>query len=278
LRYSGTVFSLASPVGHPDAQAPLPARGSVSVVIPAYNESSRLEKTVYSVWRYLDRGDLAFEIIVVDDGSKDDTAAIARRLADQLGRLRLVRLPVNSGKGAAVKTGMLAAAGEFVLFTDADESTSIEQLPLLLRPLREGFDVAMGSRSTRGSAIVRSQGRLRQTLGQVWGLLSKVLVVRGYGDSQCGFKCFRHDAVAAIFPHLTSPTVLFDLEVLLIAGRARMRVAEVPVTWVHDPDTRIPYGLRRAVATFAELLRLRRRWRVWLPVNARAVRIGGGSG
>jgi dolichyl-phosphate beta-glucosyltransferase len=255
----------------------LAAAGLLSVVIPAYNESNRLEKTVHSIWRYLDRADVPFEIIVVDDGSADDTAAIAQRLADQLGRLRLVRLPVNCGKGAAVKAGMLAAVGELVLFTDADESTSIEQLPLLLSPLRHGFDVAMGSRGTRGSAIVRSQGRLRQTLGKAWGLLSKILVVRGYGDSQCGFKCFRRAAVDAIFPRLTSPTVLFDLEVLLIAGRAGMRVAEVPVTWVHDPDTRIPYGLRRALATFAELVRLRVRWGVWLPVNARVVRVGGGS-
>lgn len=256
---------------------PLPAHGSISVVIPAYNESARLEKTVYSVWRHLDRGDLAFEIIVVDDGSADDTAAIAQRLGDQLGRLRLVRLAVNSGKGAAVKAGMLAATGEFVLFTDADESTSIEQLPLLLRPLRDGFDIAIGSRSADGAVIVRGQGQLRQNLGKAAGILCKVLVVRGYVDSQCGFKAFRRSSAKDIFPYVTSPTALFDLEILLIAGRAGMRVAEVPITWVHDPDTRLPFDFRRALMAFSEILRIRRQWRVWVPVNVRAVCLGKGS-
>ena len=255
----------------------LTSSGSISVVIPAYNESTRLEKTVHSIWRYLDRAGVVFEIIVVDDGSADDTAAIAQRLGQQLGRIRLMRLTVNSGKGAAVKTGMLAATGDYVLFTDADESTSIEQLPLLVRPLTDGFDVAMGSRGARGATIVHGQGWIRQNLGKAAGMLIRVLLVHGYADSQCGFKCFRRGSVDLIFPRLTVTSALFDIELLILAGRAGLRVAEVPITWVHDPDTRLPYNVRRAVATFVELLRLRYRWRVWRPVNARAVRVGGGA-
>lgn len=249
--------------------------GRISVVIPAYNEASRLPHAVASIGDYLKATASEFEIVVVDDGSTDATVAITEGLAADRPYLRLVRLGRNAGKGAAVKAGMLSATGDYVLFTDADQSTSIEHLGRLMKALEDGFAIAIGSRSVDGAVVLRGQGHLRQTLGKIWGLLTKALVVRGYVDSQCGFKCFRRAAVDAIFVAVTSRSVLFDAEVLLLAGRAGMRVAEVPVTWVHDPDTRIEYGLRRAIATFGELLRIRRHWRVVLPVKLDVTRVGG---
>lgn len=244
--------------------------GPLSVVIPALNEERRLPRAIHGIHQFLRSLDVDFEIIVVDDGSSDGTAHVVGTLQGKYSedQLRLIRLPRNQGKGAAVKAGMLSALGQCLLFTDADQSTSIDQLPKLLLPLlQSGFDIAIGSRAAKDSKVIEGQAWYRQQLGKMFGTFAKLLLVRGYGDSQCGFKCFRREAALAIFPSLTSSTVLFDMEVLLLAARRGFRVAEVPVVWTHDPDSRLGYDLRRAIAVFRELLRLRREWGVVLPVK-----------
>jgi dolichyl-phosphate beta-glucosyltransferase len=251
------------------ARGLLDQAGALSVIIPAYNEEKRLPHAIREVDRFLRSQDAEFELIVVDDGSADATAQTVRQSQATCDRLRLIRLASNQGKGAAVKAGMLGALGNFLLFTDADQSTSIDQLPKLLVPLLKGeHDIAIGSRATHGAEVLQGQAWHRQKLGEVFGLLAKLLLVRGYSDSQCGFKCFRREAALAIFPRLTSNSAIFDLEVLLLAARAGFRVAEVPVAWRHDPDSRLAYDLRKAVAIFLELLRLRRHWSVRLPAKA----------
>ncbi len=242
--------------------------GKISIIIPAYNEEVRIEKTIWEIDSFLKLHGADFEIVVVDDGSQDGTSGIVRELQNHCTALRLLRLPRNCGKGAAVKAGMLHARGQFLAFTDADQSTSIDQLLKLLIPmLKDGFDIAIGSRGVRGSRVIQGQAWYRQLLGKAFGWLGKILLVRGYGDSQCGFKCFRRDAAVKIFPLVTSNTVLFDLEALLLAGLHHLRVVEVPVAWVHNPDSRLVYNVHRSVRIFRELLRLRKQWNVLFPVK-----------
>lgn len=242
--------------------------GKISIVVPAYNEETRIRNAIYEIDNLLKSHGADFEIVVVDDGSQDKTSSMVTELQSQYDGLRLLRLPRNRGKGAAVKEGMLNATGQFLVFTDADQSTSIDQLSNLLIPmLKDDFAIAIGSRAVRGSRIMQGQVWYRQFLGKAFGWLGKLLLVRGYGDSQCGFKCFRRDAALKIFPHVTSDTVLFDLEALLLAGLHHLRVAEVPVAWVHNPDSRLAYNLHRSIRTFLELWRLRRQWNVLYPVK-----------
>jgi dolichyl-phosphate beta-glucosyltransferase len=240
--------------------------GLLSVIIPAYNEAERVQPAIIGIARWLRERAAAFEIIVVDDGSVDQTAQVVEQLAVDEPCLRLLRLPANQGKGAAVRAGMMAAGGRYVLFTDADQSTSIDQLPRVLGPLVLGrFDIAMGSRALRESSIVRGQAWYRQKLGVTFGLLAKLLLVRGFKDSQCGFKCFTQRAASRIFSPLTCRNGLFDMEVLLLAARSGFKVAEVPVVWRHDPVSRLVYNFRGSLGLVGELIRIRRQWRVVLP-------------
>ena len=244
------------------------APGLISIVIPAFNERRRLPAAIASITDWLRAAGSRFEIIVVDDGSADGTDAVVREMQDGRPELQLIVLPANQGKGGAVKAGMLAAAGSFVVFTDADQSTSIDQLPALFAPILSGrFDVSIGSRALKHSEVEIGQAWYRRWLAYGFAVFTKALVVRGYGDTQCGFKCYTRAAVNAVFPRLTSRNALFDVEALLLAARAGFQIAEVPVVWRHDPDTRLSYGLAGSVRLVLELLRIRRTWSVRLPVN-----------
>ena len=172
-----------------------------------------------------------------------------------------------------MKAGLLAGAGQWLVFTDADQSTSIDQLPALLRPIVDGFDIAMGSRGLVDSTFEARQTWFRQKLGNAFGVLARVLLVRGFRDCQCGFKAFTRRAALDIFGRVTSPTAIFDVEVVLLSARLGLRVAEVPVRWRHDPDSRLRYDARRAVAVLAELLRLRHHWDVVIPPRALVTRM-----
>ena len=242
--------------------------GSLSIVIPAFNEERRLPAAIDAIDAYLRRAGVDYEIIVVDDGSTDRTSAVVEALAAGRRDLRLVRFPENRGKGAAVAAGILAARGRDVVFTDADLSTSIDQLPQVLGPLRDGFDMAMASRGLAGSTFVARQRWYRRKLGDAFGVLARLLLVRGFRDCQCGFKAFTRHAAVEIFSRMTSPTAIFDVEVVLLSARLGLRVAEVPVRWRHDPDSRLVYDLRGSLGLLQELLRLRRHWDVMMPPRA----------
>jgi dolichyl-phosphate beta-glucosyltransferase len=231
----------------------------LSVVIPAYNEEERLRQNVPGIAEFLRRKDLRFEIVVVNDGSKDGTARTAKELAKIYPMVWLIDLQPNRGKGGAVRAGMLAANGRFVLFTDADQSTPIGELDKLLDKLESGgYGVAIGSRAVRGAEVKHPQAWYRALAGKLFGLGTKLLCIRGVGDTQCGFKAMTREAVQKIFPQVTSNTAIFDIELLVVATREGCRVAEVPVKWVNDPDTRIPYNLRSALRIWGELFRIRR--------------------
>jgi len=248
------------------------ARPHLSVVIPAYNERERLKRFVPSIVKFLQSKGWPFEIIVVNDGSRDDTAAVARALSVEFPMLRLIDLNPNRGKGGAVKAGMLDARGEFVLFTDADQSTPITEVEKLLPKLeREGFGMAIGSRAVPGAVVEQPQVWYRALAGKLFGVGTKLFCIRGLYDTQCGFKAMKREVAQKVFPQVTSNSAIFDIEMLLVATREGYRIAEIPVSWVHDPDTRIPYNLRRAMNIWLELFRIHRVQKVVWALKARTL-------
>src|SRR5258706_13708807 len=169
------------------------------VAIPAYNEQERLKRFVPGIVKFLQAKGQPFEIIVVNDGSRDDTAQVARELSNGFPMLRLIDLSPNRGKGGAVKAGMLEARGEFALFTDADQSTPITEIEKLLPKLeREGFDIAIGSRGIPGALVEQPQVWYRALAGRFFGVGTRLLCVRGIYDTQCGFKAMKREVAQKV--------------------------------------------------------------------------------
>jgi dolichyl-phosphate beta-glucosyltransferase len=232
----------------------------LSIVVPAFNEETRLPATLERLAAFATAHLEAAEIIVVDDGSRDRTRARAEELVQGLTnekvRLAVLGLPENRGKGAAVREGMLAAREPFVLMSDADLSTPIEELPALADAL-EGFDVVLGSRAARGAKITQRQPLYRELMGKTFNKLVRVLVTGGIADTQCGFKLFRREAAQAIFSRAKVDRFAFDVEALFLARKLGFRICEVPVRWHNSPATTV-HALRDSSRMFADLLRIRR--------------------
>jgi dolichyl-phosphate beta-glucosyltransferase len=228
----------------------------LSVVISAYNEHRRLGPTLVRVLAYLrERGD-PFEVIVVDDGSADDTAAIAARALAPLGEHgRVLRRERNRGKGTAIRRGMLAARGDRVLFCDADLSTPIEEIEKLERALASGARVAIGSRALDRTLIERPQPWLRDRAGRLFNVVVRLVAVPGVFDTQCGFKLFAADAVHPIFSRQRVDGFGFDVELVAIARLLGLGVAEVPVRWINDPESKV--SLLQGARAFLDPLRVR---------------------
>lgn len=244
---------------------PAPRR---SIVIPCYNERNRLPATLASVTAYVSARSVPTEIVVVDDGSRDGTADWVKEQAARDARIRLVGYGGNRGKGYAVKTGMLEARGEAILFMDADGATPVEEADAFWARLESGAaDVVIGSRRAAGSQVEVAQKALRSLASDVFALLARLLLVYGVQDTQCGFKMFSGAAAGQIFSRVGTASAIFDMEVLLLAGRQRLRVAELPVRWRHDDDSRLTYNLRRSLRIFGELLRIKARHGVLWPVK-----------
>ncbi len=246
------------------------ARPYLSVVIPAYNEEERLKRFVPGIVQYLQGKGQPFEIIVVNDGSRDNTAQVTRELSNTFPMLRLIDLNPNRGKGGAVKAGLLDARGEFALFTDADQSTPIAEVEKLLPKLeRDGFDIAIGSRAIPGSVVEQPQVWYRAMAGKLFGVGTRILCIRGIYDPQCGFKAMKREVAQKVLPQVTSNSAIFDIEMLAVATREGYRIAEIAVRWVHDPDTRIPYNLRRAISIWLELFRINRAQKIGWALKAK---------
>ena len=228
----------------------------LSVVIPAYNESARLPATLARLREFLDGSGEPYEVLVVDDGSSDDTADIADATASEWPQMRVMRLPHNMGKGAAVRAGMLAATGEQRLFSDADLSAPIEELPKLRDHLSPTCQVVIGSRALADSVIEEHQPGRRETMGRVYNKMLQAVALRGLHDTQCGFKLFTADAAELCFGPLRTLRFGFDAEVLLRARRLGLGIAEVPVRWGHREDSRVS-AMRDSLRTLYELMVLR---------------------
>lgn len=225
----------------------------LSVVIPAYNESTRLPHSLGRIHEFLSRWGRSFEVVVVDDGSADDTARRAREAG--LPALTVLRNDGNRGKGFSVRRGMLAARGDHRLMTDADLSTPIEELDRLLAAQDEGYDVVIGSRALPGANIEVHQPWYRENMGRVFNLLVRMLAVPGLHDTQCGFKLFSARAAEEVFGAGRLDGFSFDVEALFLARRCGYRIAELPVTWRNDAATRV--GMVGGFLAFPDLLRIR---------------------
>ena len=227
-----------------------------SIVIPAYNESARLGATLEKVLNYLGQQQWDAEVIVVNDGSGDSTAQIARDFAARNPRLRVVENPGNHGKGYSVRNGMLNAHGQTVVFSDADLSSPIEEMPKLLQTLADGADIAIGSRWLQAETQTQRQPFHRQLFGRVFNLLLRIILGLKFKDTQCGFKAFKQSAVQAIFPLQRIERWGFDPEILFLARKFNFKVQEVAVAWGHSGGTRI-HPLVDGSRMFWEMLRIR---------------------
>jgi len=213
----------------------------VSIVIPAYNESQRIEATLDRVLACVQERAWDAEVLVVDDGSTDETGEIVHRYMKTYSCLHLVRNPGNRGKGYSVRNGLLQAAGEIVMFTDADLSAPIEEAERLFEAIRQGADVAIGSRWLERTRQTIHQPLYRRFFGRCFNAVTRMVMGLPYADTQCGFKAFRRAAAQTIFRLQTIERWGFDPEILFIARRLRLNIQEVPVTWGHDERSKISY-------------------------------------
>lgn len=240
--------------------SPTLARPFLSIVIPAYNEESRLIASLATIAAYVDRSGIDAEILVVDDGSKDKTVALAAgALASRRGRV--VRNGENRGKGYSVRHGVFEARGRFVLLTDADLSTPIEEHAKLARAIRDrDCDVVIGSRALPESQVRVRQGRLRQTMGRSFNAIIRLLTRLPFGDTQCGFKLMDRERVLPLFEKMLVDGFAFDVELLFLCDRFGLTVAEVPVTWSNAPGSKVSM-MSDPIRMIADVLRVRWRFR-----------------
>ena len=227
-----------------------------SFVIPAYNESSRIRPTLDEILRYTAAQNWDAEILVVDDGSHDDTADVIREYARAHSQIRLLQNPGNRGKGFSVRNGMLHARGDICLFTDADLSSPISEAPKLFDAIRAGADGAIGSRWLRTELQTERQPLYRQAFGRIFNLVLRLFLGLRFKDTQCGFKAFRREAAQRIFPLQRIERWGFDPEILYVARRMGFEVAEVPVLWAHSEGTRL-HPFRDGMRMFVDVLHIR---------------------
>lgn len=215
---------------------PLTTPPQLSIVIPAYNEAIRIVPTIGAMASYVCGLDIAWELIVADDGSKDDTVALCTGL--ELANLRVLIAERNGGKGSAVRRGVLAARGERILFADADNSTPIEELSNLMRRMDEGYDVVVGSRAASGAEEAH-RSLIRRTMSNTLRAMIRPILGMNIKDTQCGFKLFKREAAQRIFTAQTIMGFSFDLEILYLAHKYGYRVAEQPVIWIDAPGSKV---------------------------------------
>jgi glycosyltransferase involved in cell wall biosynthesis len=227
----------------------------ISIIVPAYNEEDRIEYTLRSISAYLSQQSYLYEVIVVNDGSKDKTVEVVSRLISESPRIRLIDNKENHGKGWAVRQGMLDAKGKIRLFMDADNSTSLDQIEMVLPYFEEGFDVVMGSRRVMGAVISRHQSWFRENIGQVFNFFVRVLHGIPMKDTQAGFKAFSSGAAEMVFPMQTISHWVFDVELLVISRQCGLRVKEVPIIWKNDSRSHVKF--RSTAKTLLDLIKVK---------------------
>jgi dolichyl-phosphate beta-glucosyltransferase len=210
----------------------------LSVIIPCYNEGQRIVSTLHRIHTYLSSQNHSHEIIVVDNGSTDDTRKKAESCIATIPEIRII-IHENFGKGWAVKQGMLEARGDYRLFTDADNSTDIKHVESLLQATTEGYDVVIGSRRIKGSHVAHPQKTFRRILGNIFAWAIQIIVPLGIKDTQNGFKLFSKKAAEDIFPEQHSYFWAFDIEVLALAKKNGYKIKEVPIEWMNDEESKM---------------------------------------
>lgn len=227
----------------------------LSVVVPAYNEERRIGKTLAAMRQFLDNQSYTYEVIVVNDGSKDTTEAVVNIIAEGWPQLKFISNPINRGKGAVVRQGVLAARGRYILFSDADNATPIDQINKLLF-YADKYPVVVGSRYCAGAKVHIPQSRHRIILSRASNLLIRILAVPGIYDTQCGFKLFERNAGQNIFANVRLDRFGFDFEALVIARHLGYRFKEVGIDWYNDMESKVRTG-REALRTLRDLFRVK---------------------
>jgi len=228
----------------------------LSVIVPAYNEEKRLYGTLKSIDDYLKRQSYDYEILIVNDGSRDGTAKLVRDMESSISGLHLIDNSENHGKGYVVRQGMMEAKGDIRLFTDADNSTAINHLDKFIPALKEGYQVVIGSIAVAGHNVASgSEPIWRRILGKLGNLFIQIMAVPGIHDTQRGFKLFTAESAGRIFPKLTIARWGFDIEVLALARKFGYRIKELPVDWHNDPNSRV--GLKAYIQVLIETVKIR---------------------
>lgn len=225
----------------------------ISIIIPAYNEEDRIGITLEKIQTYLDQHHPDYEILVVDDGSKDNTINIVKSLNSNI---KIIKQEINQGKGAAVRRGMLEANGDICLFTDADLSTPIYEIEKTLKYHQEGFDVCIGSRALQSELIKEHQPWYREMMGKTFNKIVQLLVVKGIKDTQCGFKSFKSSAAKEIFKNCKINGFAFDVETVYLANKLNYSIKEIPVEWYNDERSKVN-PITDSTKMFLEILKIR---------------------
>ncbi|MCK5451490.1 MAG: glycosyltransferase family 2 protein [Candidatus Omnitrophica bacterium] len=212
----------------------------LSIVIPAYNEAMRIENTLSGIKSFMDNKKISYEVIVVDDGSTDETSKISKKSSlAKAGCLKVLKNDNNSGKGYSVKRGVDEASGELILFSDADMSTPIDEFDNLSKMLDDGFDVVIGSRALGSSDVIIKQPFYRQTMGRIFNFVLHTLLGEKFKDTQCGFKLFTKNAAKNIFKEISIDGFAFDVEALSIARKYGYKIVEVGVKWENSNGSKV---------------------------------------
>jgi dolichyl-phosphate beta-glucosyltransferase len=234
-----TYYSSVSAEG---ASAPFGAEVHLSVIVPAYNEEKRLPQTLREIDKYLKKQNYNYEIIAVSGGSTDKTVEVTKNLKPEIKNLEVLELTEKRGKGFCVKQGILKAKGKYRIFTDADNSTSVDQVEKMWPEFEKGFDVVIGSRDIKGAILAVPQPWYRRILGNTFNLLTKIISgIWGIPDTQCGFKGLSERAAKDIFSKAVIDRFAFDVELLTIAKKLGYKIKEVPVTWVNDINSTVNF-------------------------------------
>lgn len=229
----------------------------LSVIIPAYNEEKRLAATLQAVQNFLLKQESPAEVIVIDDGSSDQTSSIAQKYRRTISNFKILRHAQNLGKGAAVKSGVLSSSGEYILFTDADNSTPIEELNKLLPFATKGnYDLVIGSRYMKGSDVQIRQPWYRRFLGRVGNMVIQVFLLPGINDTQCGFKLLKGEVARELFPQLSINRFGFDMELLYLAKKKKQKIKLIPVSWLNSAQSRVR-PVRDGLKTLSELVKIK---------------------
>lgn len=231
-------------------------RPRLSIVIPAYNEGApdRLPKSLEDIYVFVEKQPYEIEVVIVNNNSTDNTLEIAEQASNAHPYIRVIT-EATQGKGAAVKTGMMNARGDYLFICDADFSMPIDEIPKFLPPECDDYDIAIASREVTGSRRV-GEPEMRHIMGRVFNFIVKVVAVRGLNDTQCGFKCFRREIAEAIFPMQTIDGWGFDVELLFIAQKRGYNIVEIPITWIYKDHSKIN-PLRDSINMFLETFKVR---------------------
>ncbi len=225
----------------------------ISIIIPVYNEEKRITSAIEKITAYFKKHDYWHEIILVDDGSTDKTI---QKSKDTKEDIQILQNKQNTGKGYSVKQGMLHAKGDYLLFTDADMSTPIEELDKFIQIIDTGFDIVIGSRAVHGADIKKRQPLYRELIGKTFNKIVRLITVRGIKDTQCGFKLFKKNCVKEIFGKQTIERFCFDVEVLHIAKKKGYKIKEVPVIWINDNRTTVK-PIKDALRMLRDIIKIR---------------------